>query len=217
MKGNAPRAVRGFLILHSAFCVLTWCAGCHASGDPDAGLRATQSEPQLAKFSYWANQPGVASATSDDFDKLWRACRRATTGASYTIDRVDYRRGRLTTLPLVSKQVFEPWRNDLATAADVTESTLSTIRRTVQWDVTKQDDGSFRATPKVVVERYVMEERRLTSAMQYQEIFSDAHKVEGSPLNDEGIDAPEVYWYATGRDRNLEKRLAATVESLVRG
>jgi hypothetical protein len=219
MQTDRPRSVvlRALLTVHVVLVVLLFAPGCHSSGDPQAGLKATHADPETARFSYWANQPGVASVEADDFDRLWRACRRVTSGANYTIDRVDFRTGRLTTLPLVSKQAFEFWRNDLASAADVSESTLSTVRRTVQWDVAKQDDGTFRATPKVVVERYVMEERRLTSAMQYQEVFSDEHRVEGSELRDEGILGPEVYWYATGRDHNMEQRLAGTVERLLRG
>jgi hypothetical protein len=203
-------------ILHSAFCILSSSTGCHsANNDPNAGLKATHVDPDTAKFSYWLNQPPVASADFNDFDRLWRACRRATEGASFTIDRVDFREGRLTTLPLVSKAAFMFWRNDVASAADAAEGMLSTIRRTVRWDITKQEDGSFRATPSVVIERYAMTERRLTSAMQYQEIFSDEHKVEGSRAQDEGLAPVDVYWYATGRDRNLEKRLAGTVRSLL--
>ena len=203
-------------ILHVAICVLFLANGCHsANHDPQAGLKATHVDPETAKFTYWLNQPPVASVDCDDFDTLWHACRRATEGASFKIDRVDFRGARLTTLPLVTKQVFEFWRNDTASLPDAAESTVSTIRRTVRWDILKQDDGSFRATPAVVEERYVMTERRLTSAMQYQEIFSDAHKFEGSRLQDEGLAPVDVYWFATGRDRNLEKRLAETVRSLI--
>jgi hypothetical protein len=187
------RAGNRLLLLHSAFCLLPLLTGCHsAAHDPDAGLKATHVDPETAKFSYWLNQPPVASVVC-----------------------VDFREGRLTTMPLVSKQAFEFWRNDLASFPDVAESTISTVRRTLIWNVQKQDDGAFRATPAVVEERYVMTERRLTSAMQYQEVFSDEHKVFGSRMQDEGLSPVDVYWYATGRDRNLEKRLAATVESLV--
>ena len=213
---RAMRSVRVLCILYSAFCILFSSAACHSrNNDPDAGLKATHVDPETAKFSYWLNQPPVASVVSGDFDTLWRACRRATEGASFHIDRVDFREGRLTTLPLVTKQAFEFWRNDTASAPDVAESTISTVRRTVRWDVRKEDDYTFRATPAVVIERYAMTERRLTSAMQYQEVFSDEHKVFGSRLQDEGLAPVDVYWYATGRDRNLEKRLAGTVQSLI--
>jgi hypothetical protein len=210
------RALRASCILYSAFCILFSSIACHsANHDPDAGLKATHVDPETAKFSYWLNQPPVASVVCDDFDKLWHACRRATEGASFTIDRVDFREGRLTTMPLVSKAAFMFWRNDVASAADAAEGMLSTVRRTVRWDVKKEDDGTFRATPAVVEERYAMTERRLTSALQYQEVFSDEHKVFGSRMQDEGLAPVDVYWYATGRDRNLEKRLVGTVQSLI--
>ncbi len=190
-------------------------AGCRAA-DPNAGLDATRVPDERATAAYWARQPATASARHDDFDALWRACRRATVGASYVIDRVDFRGGRLTTLPLVSKQAFEVWRNDVATIGDVGESTLATVRRTVDWNVARLDDGSFEATPTVIVERYAATERRLTSAMQYQEIFSNEHLVEGNRLRDQGVDVPVEYWYATGRDRALERRLVRSVESSIR-
>lgn len=213
----ATRAFPAFCILYSAVCILL-SPGCQsADHDPNAGLKATHVDPETAKFSYWLNQPPVASVVCDDFDKLWRACRRATEGASFKVDRVDFRQGRLTTMPLVSKQVFEFWRNDLASAPDMAESTISTVRRTLLWDIQKQDDDTFRATPAVIEERYAMTERRLTSAMQYQEVFSDEHKVFGSRMQDEGLAPVDVYWYATGRDRLLEKRLAGTVQSLIGG
>src|SRR4051812_37987298 len=80
--GSAFRTLWAFCILYSAFCVLP-SPGCHsANHDPNAGMRATHVDPETAKFSYWINQPPVASVVCDDFETLWHACRRATEGAS---------------------------------------------------------------------------------------------------------------------------------------
>lgn len=202
------------IILLGIIATMCGAGGC-AARNPNAGLEATRADPELAKASYWWARPRIGVVRHDDFETLWRACRRAMADASYTIDRVDYREGVLTSLPLISKQAFEVWRSDVVTVGDIAESSLATIRRTVRWDVNKRDDGGFEAYPSVLVERYSFSERRLTSAMQYQEIFSDEHRVEGSRLRDRGVFEAEVYWYAIGRDRALERRLLSAVHSMV--
>ena len=62
---------------------------------------------------YWLKRPPVARASHGDFEDLWNACRRAVESRSFAIDRVDLRGGVMTTFPQVSKQLFEPWRNDV--------------------------------------------------------------------------------------------------------
>ena len=189
-------------------------AGC-AARDPEAGLKATQADPAIAQNAYWLAQEPTATAQHDDFQTLWRAARRAATDRGFTPDRVDFRSGVLTTFPLVSKQFFEVWRSDVVTLPALAESSLATIRRTIRWDIRKTGDGTYEATPTVLVERHSVEERRLTSAMQYREIFS-IERAEGDERRDRGENAPEEYWYALGRDRKLEAQLAAAVRGMVR-
>ena len=120
----------------------------------------------------------------------------------------------MTSFPLTSKQAFEIWRSDVVGAAAVAQSTLGTLRRTLRWDVKSDDDGTFVATPTVLVERYQVEERRLTNAMQYRDIYSIDRPI-GDERKDKGIDVPEEYWYPLGRDRDLEKQLVNEVREKI--
>jgi hypothetical protein len=173
-------------------------------------------DPRTAEIGYWLDQPAVATVVADDFTTLWRACRRATIASSFTVDRVDFRAGLMTTLPLVSKQFFELWRNDVVTPRGVAESSLDTIRRTARFEVRRRDDGKYEAAPKVLVERFSLEERRITSVARFAEMFT-AEKTEGSRSRDRsGGDLPDTYWYAAGRDHALEAHLANAVRSGLR-
>jgi hypothetical protein len=190
--------------LAAASGYLTGCAAHRPTPPPP-------QDPRTGDAAWWIAKPAAASVVADDFTPLWRACRAAAIGASFTIDRVDFRGGLMTTLPQVSKQFFELWRNDVATSRDVLESSLDTIRRSVRFELRRLDDGRFEAVPKVIVERFSLAERRITTVARFAEIFT-VEMTEGNRARDRyGGDLPDMYWYATGRDTALEKRLAESV------
>ena len=177
---------------------------------------ATAIDPKTAHEPYWLDQPAVARITAKDFNVLWNACRDVVRAAGFTTDRTDYREGLLTTLPLVSKMPYEFWKSDLVTPHDFAQSAVGTVRRTVRFTIRRLADGSFEATPKVLVERDSMFERRITSVDQWRSIFYlrgiDVQRE--NELNDEAV--PAEYWYAIGRDNALERQLAQRVADRVR-
>jgi hypothetical protein len=154
----------------------------------------------------------VARVSDSNYDALWDAARKAARECSFTIDRLDYRDGEMTTKPLVSKQFFEVWRGDVVDGHDLLQSSLGTMRRIVLFQITHGEDGGYIISPKVVVERYSAAERRITSVAQYLNIFSYVHGLVGEET-DEGQLVPTEYWYAVGRDPHLEEHLA----ELIRG
>ena len=174
---------------------------------------ATSIDPKSAQPDYWLKQPAVAHAVAKDFDELWNACRDALVDDGFTIDRIDYREGTLTTLPLVSKQAFEFWRNDVVDARDLVQSSLSTMRRTVWITIKRMPDGAFEAAPKAVVDRYATVERRITSAAQYRDIFSIRLVDVSRDVEETGVAVPPEYYYAIGRDHALEKQLVQSVQN----
>lgn len=190
------------------------CASVPPGGDAPTTRRVTQVDARLATPDYWWTQPGVADVSADRFQPLWDACRAEVRRRFFPVDREDYRDGLLSTEPVVSKQLFEPWRADAVTLHDQLESTLATIRRTVRFELARRPDGSFVAVPKVLVERYASAERRLTAITQYHQAFSgprafaDAADESGNAVV---TDAVEDYWYALRRDDALERDLAAAV------
>jgi hypothetical protein len=175
---------------------------------PAATQPATAIDPKSAQPAFWLDQPAVVKITAADFDQLWNACRESARAAGFTIDRSDYRAGLITTLPLVSRQVYEFWRGDVATHHDLTQSTLGTMRRTVRFDIRRLEDGTYQAEPKVLVERDSMIERRITSVDQYQNVFSIQTIDVARETEKTGTEIPSEYWYSVGRDPALERRLA---------
>src|SRR4051794_19687450 len=84
----------------AAFALLL--VGC-AARDPQAGLKATLVNKKLGTNDYWMQQPPVAHASADDFQRLWRAARRVAMDHGFGIDRVGLREGVMTSFPLTSK------------------------------------------------------------------------------------------------------------------
>jgi hypothetical protein len=177
---------------------------------------ANQSRRDLPAESalpeYWLRKPPVAQVSDADFNRLWNACRRAVQARSFVVDRVDLRDGVMTTFPAVSKQLFEFWRNDVGTFPQAMESTIGTVRRSVRVEVVRREDGTYEATPKVVIERYAQTERRITSVARYTEVLGVDPAQQGTRERDRlGADLPAAYWYALGRDEPLERQIAEDV------
>jgi len=195
-------------------------SGCVASGKSRLpGQRVTDVPKKLGEAPTYMAEPPVAQVTADNFDKLWQTMYRVTRNAGFRPDRENYRMGIFTTRPVVSGQLFEPWRHDTGSFFGRLESTLATVRRTVRWDVSRTEDGQFVATPRVLIERWSVIEHRVTFSAQYQEIFALTRE-EQRNMRLQALDpaafaeepVPVAYWYAIGRDEALEKRLAADVE-----
>ena len=185
-------------------------AGCILS-KPTPAL-VTNIDPAEALPDYWWNKPGVVQVSHPDFEKLWSACKGEMYCRLFVLDREQYREGLLTSEPLVSKQIFEPWRPDVASLHDQVESSLSTIRRTIHFEVTRLPDGTYQATPKVLVERFDTAERRLTNITQYHQAFSGPRTFNDAP-DQSGEPAAADYWYPIRRDTDLEKLMAASIRN----
>ena len=213
--------MRGAVLITILLLGLPGCARQRATTAPATG-RATDIDRRLAEPAYWYNRPATSTVTADDFDNLWAACERAARDRGFRVDRADFRSGVLTTHPLTSKQAFEVWRRDVVTLPDVAHSSLHTTRRTVRFEISAKEDGSFEAAPKVLVERYSVVEHRITSASQYRDIFAltreealrEEDRQRNPLLQQEGI--PSSYWYAIGRDEALEKTLATAIAGKVK-
>jgi hypothetical protein len=202
--------VTGNTLALALICSFTGCI--IGKQNPAATQPATAQDPKTAQLAYWMDQPTVIHVSAASFDELWNACRDAVQADGFLVDRTDYREGILTTMPLVSKQFYEFWRNDVGDLHGLTQSSLGTMRRTVRFDIRRLDDGSYQATPRAVVERFTSVEKRITSVAQYREVF--ALTQQDLQLSAEEQDQPQIapqYWYAVGRDNALERQLAASV------
>jgi hypothetical protein len=198
-----------FVLLLLLSLVLPGCAN-----DPNPKL-ATAIDPKLGNSEYWFNRPAVEKIVAADYDTLWNACEATLVDGSFSMERFDYRTGLLTSKPLVSKQFFELWKNDIVTFNDQILSDAATRRRVVHFQIKKQPDGCYVCEVKVVVEHYSMPERRITSVSQYRDSFSPKRQYEESQMDD-GTPVRSEYWYAERRDEPLEHWLAARVREHLR-
>ena len=164
--------------------------------------------------SYWIAQPAAVHVTSSDFDRLWKACEEAARSYGFYLDREDFRAGVITTYPLISKQFFEVWRNDVQTAHDLADSSVSAYRRTIRFTIKRLPDGTFDMTPVIVIERKALAEHPVSASVYLRNAFRNTRgtRSAGTAEADEGIRMPSNYWYATGRDTVLEKSVAKSVE-----
>jgi hypothetical protein len=196
---------------------LTVLVGCHHQPSVELEPKplapvTTAKDLSTTRPSYWLDQPSIASVTSLQFQPLWQSCERVARSYLFELDRQDYRLGLLTTKPMISKQILEPWRKDAGTLHAVMENSLATIRRTLRFQIDRSDNGTFEMTPRVLVERETILERRLTSAAQYRTAFSGP--ASGSRTTaDAEADIPIIYWTPIGRDFEMEKHVAAEVQS----
>lgn len=172
-----------------------------------ARAMATDIAPETATAAYWLEQDAVAWVGPAGFDALLREADHVLRQRRFEIDRLDYRGGRLVSKPLVSKQFWEVWRNDVVTSQQVLASSVGTYRRTVHWEILPSDGGKFAAAPRVVVERISGTPRRVTMVTNTRYSINTAEATTGLPTS-RLEDVPADQWYAIGRDNALEAALA---------
>jgi hypothetical protein len=180
-----------------------WGAGC--SSEPVAPSSVPEPDPATGTAEYWLAKPATSSAASANYDQLWGASEAVARADFYSLDREDYREGLLTTRPLVSKQIWEFWRNDAGDAYEADQDSVQTIRRTILFEFDRQPSGC-KVTPKVLIERLAQPNRRITSSGEYKKFFN-------VPGRKTDVDNPtDDYWFSVGRDYAMEAELAAAIQ-----
>ncbi|HEY7116462.1 MAG TPA: hypothetical protein VH475_07750, partial [Tepidisphaeraceae bacterium] len=162
-----PRRLAIFYLPSSILVLLLLGCITHPQ-NPAATQPATAIDLATTQPTYWYARPGVAQVRNADFQNLWEACKDTARAYLFALDREDYRSGVISTAPLISKQLVEFWRPDTGTAAAVFANSTAAMRRTIRFEVTREPDGTYTATPKVLVERESILERRTTDVSQYR-------------------------------------------------
>ena len=175
---------------------------------------ATDIDLATTQPTYWFDKPGVANVTYHNFDRLWDTCEETLRSYQFELDRKDFRLGLVTSKPMISKEILEPWRRDAGDLHSVLANSLSTMSRTVRISIAKDSAGTFVAVPKVMVQRLTLLERRITSTAQYRTAFSGPLSVEHDDNNH--LEIPVSYWSPVGRDYELEIHLATEIRDRLR-
>jgi hypothetical protein len=215
-----------FIWVHLRQLVLYWCSGfsvgllgvlvlgtgCSSSNGRPSTQPATAIDYHEGQSNFWFAKPAVASVACSSYDALWNNASLVALADGFAIDREEYRNGLLTTKPLVSAQIFEPWKRDVGDLHEVVQSTISTVRRTIHFDLRRLPDGSFSASPKVLIEHHSLAERRITSVTEYLTVFQ-ADRPLDEEYTEEGVLIVSDYWFAIGRDYALERKLAGQLQT----
>ena len=147
----------------------------------------------------------ITLADEGERDALLDTCLDTLRDHRFKLDRVDRHAGVITTFPITSQQVFEFWRNDVATAYDVLEATLSTIRRRVEIRLLGSTDPAHQQVVVTVYrERFSTPDRQYNNSAAAFRVFSRSlPSTTGKEIVPERDDA----WLQAGRDGALEHRL----------
>jgi hypothetical protein len=199
------------LLLSVALLLLASCITDHLA-NPAATQPATVIDPATTQVSFYLDKPPAAHIDSTDFDVLWNACESVARDYFYQLDRTDYRLGLITTQPMVSKNWFELWRKDAGTSAWVWRDSVQTVRRTLSFEVKRDDSGVYHAIPKVLVEQQTILEHRVSDVTQYRTVFSGTAHTPTLYTTDVTGPVPPKYWTPVARDTEMEKQVAAAVK-----
>ncbi len=144
-------------------------------------------------------KPIEVSASSD---RAYDACRYELERRGFKIDYENRRGGVIRTLPLVSSQWFEPWCQDVVTMRDVLESSLHTMRRTVELKVVCPDDGICTIACNAPLERLSAPSVFEAGAVRARDLFVDSSGRMPTLSASQKRDARE--WVLLGRDSALK-------------
>jgi len=146
---------------------------------------------------------------------MWDAAQDVLRDQRMPLDRVDHRTGRLTTLPVTSKNFFEFWRHDVATQYDLWEATLRLIRRRVVVTIDPTPGLAQRVISVVVKkERFSSPDRQFNSSAAAYHFFRDSLPAARTGA---AIRRSDSGWLDDGSDPALARRiLDAIVAEAVR-
>jgi hypothetical protein len=135
----------------------------------------------------------------------------------FVIEKADPQRGRLRTRPLSGAQFFEFWRSNNVGAYNSLLANLHTLRRTVELNLSEQENHQLCISCDVKVQQVSIPEYQISSGAQAYAMFSlSAVHMQVLELRPEQkeyltwLDRPEDTLLATAILERIEQRLAKT-------
>lgn len=127
----------------------------------------------------------------------------------FTIDRQDYRFGLVTTRPMVSPTIFEPWRTTNTSPAQMAQGTLNSQRRIVRVAIKPvtlpiSPTTQYQLTVQVNMIKLQQPLKHLNGSTSGFAIVSNYSAVPAE-WKEEGI--PRSYWIPDGSDPLLAQRV----------
>lgn len=139
------------------------------------------------------------------YDDLWTAAEDVLRRHRFRLDRTDSDGGVMTTHAVGSQHFFEFWRDDVATARDAWEATLTHVRRRAVVDISRiPDDGGCKIAVTVYKQRFSTPERQITNSAAAGHFLKNTLP---GVRSGRAITSLDSYWIDRGRDAAMEDKL----------
>jgi len=129
----------------------------------------------------------------------------------FTIEKADANSGLIRTGPLSGAQFFEFWRSDNVGAFNSAEANLHSIRRTIELNITQQDEKLCLGC-NARVQRLSLPEQQVSSSSHAYQLFSlsnaSLQKLKLNPQQKAGM-----AWVDLGQDKHLATEILKRIES----
>ena len=185
-----------------------------------------------------AAAPGPARSSVEiaaaEYGRMYQGALEVLRDRHLQVAEADYRFGHITSVPLVSPTIAEPWRRSLGTTGQTLQSTLNSQRRVVSITIEPLGDADgdqaqptaepetpaaegaaairaeYRLIVEVTLEQLQVPRRYLTGSTSGGKVFGTLEEVP-TEWAQRGITGS--YWSPVGRDPHLEQQL---LEQIVR-
>jgi len=131
----------------------------------------------------------------------------------FTIEKADPNSGLIRTGPLSGAQFFEFWRSDNVGAFNSAEANLHSIRRTIELNITQQDEKLCLGC-NARVQRLSLPEQQVSSSSQAYQLFSISNaslqKLKLNPQQKAGM-----AWVDLGQDKHLATEILKRIEQQI--
>ena len=146
---------------------------------------------------------------SGDLEGVWSVCQRQIKNRGFELDRIDLRSGIIETYPLISKQWFEFWRNDVIDGDSLTQSSLHTVNRLVKLKIDKLDNNNYRLQCQVEKLKLYYDRDVKGAKVRAQETFAASQ----SQIFNNKYSGDNVKWLPAGIDPVLQQAILKDISS----
>ena len=163
-----------------------------------------------ATQSNWLPNPQEIDA--QDYTRVFESSIRVLRDHGFRVDRADHRYGIVTTQPLGSPTLLEPWKRTHSSARRSQQSTWTDLRHIVTVTLRPAQDGAAARTYVVQVhaalQRQALPLRRLDGSVRRKGVFTSLGAV---PDEWQARGIRDRYWESVGRDGALEEQLLGDI------
>ncbi len=147
----------------------------------------------------------------NDKQKAFDACQNILKDMNFTIEKFDIGNGYISTRPLSGGEFLEFWRKDNATVSDTMRSSLHSIRRTVELQLT-ETTGTICIDCTVSVQRLSMPTRGVATYSELPSMFSKS-SASRQRLNVRKSMEKQMTWIPLDDDEQLAAKIKQNIRS----